>query len=456
MFGPVVPTIGVAGVLKEVTPLNACAPVAPISPVNRGLNWVALIERSASSEDPDHNCTFVQKVMRAEEAGAVAAIVFDNADERLRRMIPDPWNPLLSPTIPSVFVTKSSGEQMRKIAALSSHPESDPIVVLVARPRLEWISVFTSTTVGLLAVGTVMVLFILARHQQIGLGRASAFGPDGDIEGGAGAGPHGPNGRRVKFATLSVAEIERLPIVEHHATCASAMGGGGCVCHASAMDACHAADESKNSSGKDGGSKEEEAGPSASSRGKDPCCDGGEAGGAAACGGTEMGGMGKMGSDKDVCAVCLEEYEEREKLRELPCSHRFHVACIDEWLMKMQPFCPLCKFDVGKFVRENSTDPATRACHVSHAGSAGSEGEEGDGRWEEAREGEVAPDPAEGSGSGGEGEDTPLLWRGEEAEPAPRWGIFRRLGWPLGGRRAGDEAPGDAPLTEPLATAEEV
>ena len=42
-------------------------------------------------------------------------------------MIPDPWNPLLSPTIPSVFVTKSSGEQMRKIAALSSHPESDPM-----------------------------------------------------------------------------------------------------------------------------------------------------------------------------------------------------------------------------------------------------------------------------------------------------------------------------------------
>jgi len=43
----------------------------------------------------------------------------------------------------------------------------------------------------------------------------------------------------------------------------------------------------------------------------------------------------------ESCSVCLGEYTEGELGRRLPCSHRFHQACIDRWLEQSKQ-CPLC------------------------------------------------------------------------------------------------------------------
>ena len=56
------------------------------------------------------------------------------------------------------------------------------------------------------------------------------------------------------------------------------------------------------------------------------------------------------------CAVCLAPFQEGDEVRDLPCGHSFHTACIDEWLIaKGRPpatgeqlvrglaSCPLCK-----------------------------------------------------------------------------------------------------------------
>jgi hypothetical protein len=52
------------------------------------------------------------------------------------------------------------------------------------------------------------------------------------------------------------------------------------------------------------------------------------------------------------CAICLEEFEPKEKVRVLPCGHKFHEDCLIPWLTERHASCPLCKMDVLKHVRE--------------------------------------------------------------------------------------------------------
>ncbi|KAK2432001.1 RING/U-box superfamily protein [Trifolium repens] len=42
------------------------------------------------------------------------------------------------------------------------------------------------------------------------------------------------------------------------------------------------------------------------------------------------------------CCICLAKYKDKEELRQLPCSHVFHLKCVDQWL-KIISCCPLCK-----------------------------------------------------------------------------------------------------------------
>ncbi|XP_028290842.1 E3 ubiquitin-protein ligase RNF6-like isoform X1 [Gouania willdenowi] len=43
-----------------------------------------------------------------------------------------------------------------------------------------------------------------------------------------------------------------------------------------------------------------------------------------------------------ACSICINEYTQGSKLRRLPCSHEFHIHCIDHWLSENNT-CPLCR-----------------------------------------------------------------------------------------------------------------
>jgi len=51
------------------------------------------------------------------------------------------------------------------------------------------------------------------------------------------------------------------------------------------------------------------------------------------------------GGPETSCAVCISEFEWGDMMRQLPCAHNFHRACIDKWL-KRNKVCPLCLQDI--------------------------------------------------------------------------------------------------------------
>ncbi|KAF9928522.1 hypothetical protein FBU30_002321 [Linnemannia zychae] len=59
----------------------------------------------------------------------------------------------------------------------------------------------------------------------------------------------------------------------------------------------------------------------------------------------------------DPCAICLQEYEVGDQLRELPCKHFFHIQCIDPWFKEFYGVCPVCKRDYSE---AGSTSPNLR------------------------------------------------------------------------------------------------
>lgn len=45
------------------------------------------------------------------------------------------------------------------------------------------------------------------------------------------------------------------------------------------------------------------------------------------------------------CSCCLENLQEGESIRVLPCFHCLHDNCAQQWLLK-QPICPVCRCDI--------------------------------------------------------------------------------------------------------------
>ncbi|QDZ18290.1 RING-type domain-containing protein [Chloropicon primus] len=56
----------------------------------------------------------------------------------------------------------------------------------------------------------------------------------------------------------------------------------------------------------------------------------------------------KSGTSGTMCVICYSEYENGDVQRILACGHRFHIECVDQWILKAAreyskpPGCPMC------------------------------------------------------------------------------------------------------------------
>jgi hypothetical protein len=78
------------------------------------------------------------------------------------------------------------------------------------------------------------------------------------------------------------------------------------------------------------------------------------------------------------CVICLEQFEDGDRLRVLPCGHQFHTGCIDKWLSGSSSYeecftslCPTCKKTPNVGVLSNSP-----SFEVGEDDSMGTMGEE--------------------------------------------------------------------------------
>ncbi|OMJ16896.1 Receptor homology region, transmembrane domain- and RING domain-containing protein 3 [Smittium culicis] len=66
-----------------------------------------------------------------------------------------------------------------------------------------------------------------------------------------------------------------------------------------------------------------------------------------------------LDSDDDsllICPICLDDLEINSTVRMLPCGHKYHLECIDNWLLNKSPLCPYCKSDVRIAMEENEAN----------------------------------------------------------------------------------------------------
>ncbi|THU63198.1 hypothetical protein C4D60_Mb01t13190 [Musa balbisiana] len=62
-----------------------------------------------------------------------------------------------------------------------------------------------------------------------------------------------------------------------------------------------------------------------------------------------------LSAENVECCICLSAYDDGVELRELPCKHHFHRACVDKWLF-INATCPLCKYNIAKITNQGGEE----------------------------------------------------------------------------------------------------
>jgi len=248
-FGDEFPDNGFAGWLMVADPPEACEELRNVipnpPPPNDEYNWILLIVRGGPN-----GCQFSDKVLRAQEKGFGAAIVYDNQKESKLLQMSGGTNGS-KVLIPSVFVSMEDGILLGKF--YSSNDTTGRYVIQIKEQNVN-LKVFLWPFVIVLGVCLIISVGFLLVKVAI-------------------------DANRRQRSRLSSKHLKKIPIKRY-----------------------------------------------------------------------------KKGDYYDTCAICLEEYEDKEKIRVLPCDHVYHAKCIDPWLTKNKKTCPVCKRRVIPRRAQDSSD----------------------------------------------------------------------------------------------------
>uniref|UniRef100_A0A6N2LSM4 RING-type domain-containing protein n=1 Tax=Salix viminalis TaxID=40686 RepID=A0A6N2LSM4_SALVM len=249
-FAPAIKGSGEHGVLYLAEPIDACSDLTNQAKKgsNRSSPFVLIIRGG---------CSFDDKVRRAQKAGYKAAIIYDNEEGILVAMAGNS----AGVTIPAIFVSKKSGETLKKYAGLTDME----LWIIPTFQNSAW-SIMAIAFISLLAMAAVLATCFFVRRHHI-------------------TREHPRSSNEQEFHGMSRRLVKAMPS----------------LAFTSALE--------------------------------DNCT-------------------------STTCAICLEDYTVGEKLRILPCRHKFHAFCVDSWLTTWRTFCPVCKRDARTSTGE---PPATES-----------------------------------------------------------------------------------------------
>lgn len=261
-FGPEIPGEGVEGYLLLADPLTACQPVPSPPDTNGTYAWILLIKRG--------QCDFDRKILNAQKAGYVAAVVYNNGSQNLVPMGGSKEKEII---IPAVFVSYRDGIFLSADFLYSPAVENPYYVVIT--PEYPVISLNAILLPFAIVVGIcffALTMVLVAKYWR--------------------------DRRRRRRHRLPRSQLKKLPIRKF-----------------------------------------------------------------------------KKGEGNDVCAICLDEFEEGDKVRVLPCHHQYHCKCIDPWLLNNRRQCPVCKrkvipgdsSDDEATVQSSNTTPHRSASNISES-----------------------------------------------------------------------------------------
>ncbi|KAL7753813.1 hypothetical protein RI367_000745 [Sorochytrium milnesiophthora] len=61
-------------------------------------------------------------------------------------------------------------------------------------------------------------------------------------------------------------------------------------------------------------------------------------------------------NEPTMCVICLDEFQDEDELRVLPCNHMFHLVCVDQWLIERRNCCPVCRMEIKGEEEEDDDD----------------------------------------------------------------------------------------------------